>query len=309
MGSPQLLIDADPIVYRVGFAAQTKAIHCVLESATGELEQVRFGSKTERNEWLEQHPGSSVTAEEEEVIPEPIANALAGVKRLLGEIIDRAGTDQTHVILSESSGKGNFRHAIAKQAPYKGNRKQPRPFHYQNIREYLTDYWGAQIVQTREADDEIAIRAKRYRAEGIPYVIATIDKDLDQIPGPHYDYAKKVSYNVSEDDARRAFWIQALSGDSTDNIPGAWKIGDKRAAAHIDAWLSLGYDDRMMFESAITVYDRQCLEYAGCPYICRPALDVALETAQLVWMQDEPCTIWAPPGVPRGKIPCEQDEY
>lgn len=307
MSKPQILVDGDPVVYRVGFASQSRNIHCILESESGQIQQIKFPNKTERNKWLTENKEWGVISEEEEVLPEPIENALAGVKHVLNGIKDETDSSALHVVLSEASGKGNFRHAIAKQAPYKGNRKQPRPFHYQNIRDYLVNYWGAQIVSSREADDELAIRAKRYRASGIPYVIASIDKDLDQIPGSHYDYAKKISYDVSEDDARRQFWIQALQGDVTDNIPGCWRVGDERAAKIVDDWLSNYSSDKEMFVALIAEYEKS-KKFSTCPYRNRPSVDVALETAQLVWMQDEPCTLWAPPGVPRGKIPCESDD-
>jgi hypothetical protein len=308
VNSPQVLIDGDPIVYRVGFASQSRNIHCVVEQPeTNQMEQIRFSNKTERNKWLADNQGWYVASEEEEIIPEPIENALGGVKRLLREIGTETDSDNLHVILSESTGKGNFRHAIAQQAPYKGNRKLPRPVHYHNIREYLVEHWGAQVVATREADDEIAIRANRYRAQGIPYVVATIDKDLDQIPGPHYDYAKKVSYQVTADDARRAFWIQALSGDPTDNIPGCWRVGDDRAPKIVDQWLSNGFDDSQMFQALIAEYEKS-KKFGTCPYRDRPSVEIALETAQLVWMQDTPCVVWAPAGVERKRIPCELDD-
>jgi hypothetical protein len=271
------------------------------------MQQVRFTSRTERSKWLHDNEGWYLIDEQEEVIPEPIENALGGTKYLLRGIMEEVNSDDLHIILSESTGKGNFRHAIARQAPYKGNRKLPRPVHYQNIRDYLVNHWGAVVVGTREADDEIAIRAKRYRDQGIPYVVATIDKDLDQIPGRHYDYAKKVSYDVSEEDARRAFWIQALSGDPTDNIPGCWRVGRDRAPKIVDGWLSNGFDDRQMFAALVTEYEKS-KKFGTCPYRDRPSVEVALETAQLVWMQDIPCTVWAPAGVERGRIPCEADD-
>lgn len=278
-----------------------------MEHANGAVEAISFGSKTERNQWLTANPGSELVSEEEKIVPEPESHAYHGVKRLLGEIVDETGSANIRVILSEKTGAGNFRQAIAKQAPYKGNRKQPRPFHYDNIRDYLVRQWDAVIVQTREADDEIAIQAKRLEAAGHPHVVASIDKDLDQIPGEHYDYAKKVGYFVGVDDARRYFWIQALAGDPTDNIPGCWKVGPTKAAAWVDDWLKVGLSDQQIFAAIIELYERS-KKLKGCPYPDRPGLDVALETAQLVWMQDTPGEIWAPPGVPRGRIQGELDD-
>ncbi len=303
----QVLVDGDPIVYRVGFATQSQTVSCVVSCDDGSISYIRFANKTERNEYLQKHPTCGIDSEEIEVKAEPVENALHTVKSVLSQIKEETGSDNLHIILSESFGGGNFRHAIAKQAPYKGNRKAPRPAHYQSIRDYLTEYHGAVVVETREADDEIAIRANRYRQDGVPYAIATIDKDLDQIPGMHYDYAKKVVYNVSNDEARRAFWIQALAGDPTDNIPGCWKVGPVKAAALVDMWIKDGMDDGAIFTLIVAQYERST-ELAGCPYRDREPLHVALETAQLVYMQQKPCELWAPPGVPFGRIGCEIDD-
>ena len=304
---PHVLVDGDPIVYRIGYASQSRVITNVIEYADGVVEQKRFASKTERNEYLRMHEGSQVVDEQEEVFPEPIENALGGAKRLLGEIADETGSDALHVILSESFGKGNFRHAIARQAVYKGNRKQPRPAHYQNIRDYLVNYHGAQVVETREADDELSIRARRYRDIDIPYVIASIDKDLDQIPGQHYDFAKKVAYTVSDEDARRVFWTQALAGDATDNIPGAWKIGTDTAEKIIRELVDQGVTDRTIFTAIVEQYKKSAKK-KGAKYQAEDALNVAIETAQLVYLQQKPCELWSPPGVPFGKIGCEVDD-
>lgn len=301
------MIDGDPIVYRIGFAAQSRILHCVVEEADGTMHAARFPSKTERNKYLREHTGSSIIAEDEEIIPEPVENALHSTKLVLRSIEDELGSTDLHVVLSDSAGKGNFRHAVAKQAPYKGNRKLPRPVHYDNIREYLVNHWGAVIVVTREADDELAIRAKRYRKQGVKHAVASIDKDLDQIPGTHYDYVKKVVYEVSDDEARRHFWIQALAGDPTDNIPGCWRVGDERAPRIVDEWIAAGFTDEQMFRALVDEYEKS-KKFSTCPYRAAPSVDVALETAQLVWMQDEPCVLWAPVGVERKTIErCESD--
>ena len=66
--------------------------------------------------------------------------------------------------------------------------------------------------------------------KGIPYVIASIDKDLRTIPGKHYllhrmmqgSKAKidKVLIDVGPFEANMAYYSQMITGDSTDKIPG-----------------------------------------------------------------------------------------
>jgi hypothetical protein len=66
-------------------------------------------------------------------------------------------------------------------------------------------------------------------------VIATKDKDLDLIPGWHYNWSKTKKddgvYYVSPVEANRAFYAQLIQGDATDNIPGIFHWSDKKQKA------------------------------------------------------------------------------
>lgn len=88
-----------------------------------------------------------------------------------------------------------------------------------------------------EADDLVRIWANEARAAGQDYVICSIDKDLRCIPGlhyvMHYDPAKKGPLTVTEDEARRFYYMQLIMGDPTDNIPGVPRVGPKKAEAMI----------------------------------------------------------------------------
>ncbi len=54
------------------------------------------------------------------------------------------------------TGSNNFRYAIAKTQPYKGNRKDAaRPIHLPRLREYLHTAWDFRVVNGQEADDSI----------------------------------------------------------------------------------------------------------------------------------------------------------
>ena len=125
------------------------------------------------------------------------------------------------------TGKGNFRDEIAVTAPYKGNRKDAeKPKHYKLIRDYLVYSWDAVIWEGMEADDAIAIEATELAGDG---VIVSLDKDLDQVVGWHYNFVKDNLYYINQETADFNFYKQFLTGDAVDNIKGVHGIGPKKA--------------------------------------------------------------------------------
>lgn len=125
------------------------------------------------------------------------------------------------------TGKGNFRNEVAITQEYKGNRKNnQRPVHYQALRDYLCHSWEAVIWNGMEADDAVAIEATELGEKG---VIVSLDKDLDQVPGWHYNFVKSNLYHISEEQGLLNFYMQFLTGDTVDNIKGVKGIGPKKA--------------------------------------------------------------------------------
>lgn len=121
------------------------------------------------------------------------------------------------------SGGNNFRHTI--YADYKHSRRDvPVPTHLELCREYLLDKWHFELAQDIETDDEL----------GIAYtdgdVIVSIDKDLLQIPGTHFNFVKGDVIRISDADAHFNFWQQMLMGDNSDDIPGLSGIGPAKSA-------------------------------------------------------------------------------
>jgi len=91
------------------------------------------------------------------------------------------------------------------------------------IKHRLISKWGFIQVEGMEAEDAVNIMAN---CTGIsPTIIAHIDKDLDQIPGFHYNYKKLTSYTVNKSEAERNLFVQVVMGDNTDNIPGITGVG------------------------------------------------------------------------------------
>lgn len=301
MSKTLVLIDADGIVYRVGFAAQQTVIHAIAETDK-EAFRIRFEGKKDRNSWLAEHPGAEIVEEQEEIIAEPLPFALQTVKQVMGAL-EMLGSPKVYL-----TGKGNFREKLSTVVPYKVNRRHsPRPVHYQAIRDFLVERYGARIVNGREADDELSILANQARKDGRKHIVASIDKDLDQIPGRHYDYARHVSYRVTEEEAQKWFWRQCLSGDPTDSIPGCHKIGPKTAEQLVDTWFLEERGPVEIWSGIVEQYE-QSQKKPGCAYANSNAIDIALETARLVYMQKEPGELWNPPGIPFGKVEGDTDD-
>ena len=124
------------------------------------------------------------------------------------------------------SGK-SFRKDIATIKEYKGNRTQEKPKYFYELKKYLIEQWG--FYQDNElqyeADDLIASWNKIYKERNWNPIIITIDKDMDQLSGNHYNPRKKEFYSISESQANYFLWNQIIVGDSTDNIKGIEGIG------------------------------------------------------------------------------------
>ena len=173
------------------------------------------------------------------------------------------------------TGKGNFRYDIAKTAVYKGNRKdKPKPLGLKACRERLVKIWGAECSEGEEADDLIAIAAAKsgYRA-----VVASIDKDMLQIKGMHYNTRKRKFTHMDGFDGLHFFYKQILMGDSADNIIGLKGIGPVKAEDRLQGCRTEG-----------DLWEAVVREYEGNE-------ERVLENARLLWLRRYEGEIWEPP--------------
>ena len=238
-----ILIDADPIVYRCGFAAEKTSWHITYEGPVDDTPQeIEFASDEKgtageyMKEWMKFNDtkGIAILDKQKVITPDPLSYALRAVKVQVESIMEECESEYREgcKMLMWLSGGKNYRDDIAKVRPYKGNRDPlHKPVHYQSIRDYLRAQYRSFMTSGVEADDAVSIFAHNYHERGIPerLVIATIDKDLDQIPGLHYNYMQKVHYAITPTEAERFFVYQILAGDATDNIVGVWRCGDTAA--------------------------------------------------------------------------------
>lgn len=202
-------IDGDLITYAVSSACDGKRYRY-----KGEV----FDSKVQLNKILKDD-GVDDSAIETYYEPEPWEEVKNSTIKYIEGIISKFNIDYKVYL----TGKSNFRYAIATIQPYKGNRASlQKPSHLDAVRQYLVDTYEASVSIGMEADDAIGL-AHNVDTD----TIVTLDKDLNCIPGRHYNWHDDSTYEVNEHDADANFYRQVITGDSTDNIPGIYGMGAK----------------------------------------------------------------------------------
>lgn len=170
----------------------------------------------------------------------------------------------------------NFRKALVPS--YKAQRKESnKPRHIYSCYSHLAKEWKAQALRDYEADDLIGIAM----TENPEALCMSFDKDLNQIPGWHYDWRKYHMYYVAPEDAPYFLVEQMLTGDTADNIEGIKGIGPKKAAKILDGQK----DFALLMEKALAAYYEhgksfkdfeqtyQCLKILRTPEIEWPELE------------------------------------
>jgi DNA polymerase I len=163
-----------------------------------------------------------------------------------------AGFKPTHLAIIFDKTENSFRRDI--YPAYKAHRKDPPDElvpQFPLMRATVSAFGMVPIEQGRyEADDIIATYARQAREAGADVLIVSADKDLMQLVEPcvsMYDPASGQAGAAGSREERRfgveevvkyfegvgpdkVVDVQALAGDSTDNVPGAPGIGLKTAA-------------------------------------------------------------------------------
>lgn len=188
------------------------------------------------------------------------------INRMMEDLLLDLNTNDYIMYLT---GPSNFRYNIYPE--YKAQRKeQQKPTHLQCIKDHLISEWGAILSDGCEADDLIAIEHTKRENETL---VVSIDKDLKQLWGTHYNPRTRVRSVVSPMEATKFFYYQLLCGDTADNIKGCKGIGPKKAEKH----LALCETEEEMFEV--------CRDLYGC--------DQELEmNAQCLWLWREEGGTW-----------------
>lgn len=322
-----LLIDGDPAVYRVGHSLQRRVYYVEwrdvdpkhLDNPKKDKEYIaKFYNAAARDRFVEirgLHPDEFATtmintpSADEHIVYGRVKQTINDIQKHVEEWLNSHGQTigHTRVFLS---GSDNFRADVATIIGYKSSRKDTeRPYWYQHIRDYLIKYQAAEVTDGIEADDAVAII--QWRAEAGSTIIATIDKDLLNVRGHHYNYFHKTAQYVTNRQALQTFYCQLLTGDRTDDIAGLWKVGKSHKSLTAVRGMQ---DESTMYEYVLGLYAENLAKYPakhgqyGWAYVWhgielqRCATASLLENARLLWMLTHDDELWTPPGQPSGSI-------
>ncbi len=161
--------------------------------------------------------------------------------KLLGD------TDADHVAVVFDTARKTFRNDI--YGEYKAHRPPPPDDlipQFALVREAVKAFNVASVeMDGYEADDLIATYAKQASAMGAQVTIVSIDKDLMQLVDDNISMMDTMKNRIITHDEvvekfgvgpDRVVDVQALAGDSSDNVPGVAGIGPKTAAQLINEY-------------------------------------------------------------------------
>ncbi|MDP7600001.1 MAG: DNA polymerase, partial [Rhodospirillales bacterium] len=202
--------------------------HVFLIDGSGFLFRAFFGIKAQMN-----RPDGTPT------------NAVYGFTQMLLKLVD--DTDADHIAVIFDRARKTFRSDIYKE--YKAHRPPPPDDlipQFELVREATRAMNIPAIdMEGYEADDLIATYAKQAVAAGADVTVVSTDKDLMQVVGPKikmFDAMKNREIGLEQVvekfgvEPDRVIDVQALAGDSSDNVPGVAGIGVKTAALLIEEY-------------------------------------------------------------------------
>lgn len=181
------------------------------------------------------------------------------------------------------SSSPNFRYSVL--PTYKHNRTGEKPELYSEVRAYIEDKYECKTKPNLEADDVLGILSTLNPEQ---MVIATIDKDLMQIQGHHYNWRKDEYVYVTQEQADRFFYRQILMGDPTDGYSGCPYIGVKRAE---DILIQAVVDEKSIWEAIVEAYEAKGLTEE---YALQQARVARILRAEDYDFENQEVILWAP---------------
>lgn len=188
---------------------------------------------------------SSYGSEEDQVLSE--TKLTEKIYDILNILESNYNIDRYYIFVK---GKNNFRYQIYPQ--YKGKRPDKHPI-IDVLNQYLVDNMGAIESHNAESDDYVYSYSQLPKFRGRA-IICSVDKDMLQIPGIHYDYQKNKFHIIDEETARYNLAIQMIMGDAADGIVGLKGYGIKKAEKLIKKGMSEYQYIKVIFKE----YQKNC---------------------------------------------------
>lgn len=282
-----VILDMDILVYRCGFAVQ------------------------------------SIDKETNDIILEPVHHAYYNINSMVEKCLRLSECTRMDNVFGYLTigGKDNFRFDIFKY--YKENRVKckeicgdshpydcheklgheligKRPEYYKELRDYIQKRWHAEMIFGQEADDACSIKhyelnARNFLPEEQKSIIWTIDKDLNNVPGWHGNIATGNIFFVAPLEALQNFYLQILTGDTSDGIP---RISKGWRQKETEGKLKTAKNEAEMIDIVQdTIYTILEREYKNNDMLVTDEVirNEMIWRGQLVWMRTKQNEFWIPP--------------
>jgi DNA polymerase-1 len=185
---------------------------------------------------------------------EAVEKALAHIE----EVTEDCGSDDTILCWSDPEPYANFRLYVDNTYKWKRTRDD-RPANYYAVRDRLTAIFESVYRPELEADDVMGILqtapatsfVRKQVLGGGETIIVSVDKDMLQVPGYHYNPVTKLRTTVEAIDGDHLHMVQTLMGDQVDNYDGIPGIGIKKAEAIL---APAGLDPVLEWELVVRAY-------------------------------------------------------
>lgn len=181
------LIDADSLLYKIGFALEEKI------------------------DW---------DCDDKYEYYSSMNQQIKSLEDKVKSIMRATGCDDYELWLT---GSGNFRDT--NPMGYKENREGIRkPTDFSKLKKWLIDNMNTKVAIGLEADDMVVyLKDTNYDK----YILCAIDKDvLYQTAGTHYNYGKELTVEVTQEEAIWYAYYQTIAGDPTDGYKGVPRMGE-----------------------------------------------------------------------------------
>lgn len=280
------LIDGDEVAYKVALSYQNK-YYTVLKD---DKVLWKCPSKEEAIESILSRDDLEIKEEIEIYEPKGLEEKLDND---ISRILYHTNTTLRRIFLS---GDNNFRYSVATLLPYKGNRDPSTKPYYLDVTKDALRWRKAESVDMLEADDLLSINGH----DSSSNIICSSDKDLRTVPSINFNIGKGELKVITKHEAIYNFLYQLLIGDSTDNIPSPFGLGDVKAKRILET-LDYGNVPEYYYQTLIPFYSSFLLaknkdgSYKTKWYDGRGVDEILNEIATLLWMKRtiEPGEAWS----------------
>lgn len=290
------LVDSGEVLFKAAAGSEIRRWHVIPKEGDIKDPIMVFKHANEAKAWCFDFGGEHLSTHEWEdfyleLFKTPISQGMAveNLESILTSIKENTKVDKLLMCFGDVDGN-NFRDKIATIQKYK-DRPKDKPYHYTFLQDYIRNKYLWMTHCNLEDDDTLAIIHNNFIKQDkyIP-IICSSDKDLNQVPGFHYNIGRGELYEVSKAQALRNFYTQLYTGDATDTIPGYYEITGKRKSTK-----NIAYLDNIDNEYGMYLYVRY-LYQVGLRAKNTNDLDCILwEIANLLYLRRSTSDNWVPP--------------